>query len=94
MEISVFGKYRIKCEGKYSYNTPSYDCPNDWHTEKVKWQKTISGGELMEFVAKLLNDRDIINASIYDDVILTETYRPDGSGGNYKYEISRVEEWN
>ena len=88
MTISVFGRYKIKCNGDYSYNTPSYDCPNDWHTEKVKWQKTISGGELMGFIAKLLNDRDIITVSFYDHTIITETYRPDGSCGNYKYEIS------
>ena len=44
MSISVFAKYRLKCKGKYSYNTPSYDCPNDWHTERVRWQKTSNSG--------------------------------------------------
>lgn len=92
MEICVFGKYRIKCTGKYSYNTPSYEYPNDWHTEKVKWQKTVEGGLLMELVGNILNDKDIIAISFEDNIITTEHYKPDGSCADYKYVIERIED--
>lgn len=91
MNISVFAKYKIKCKGKYSYNTPSYDCPNDWHTERVKWQKTISGGELMEFIAKNLNDTNIIEVDFGDDCIYFDYFNPNnGECSDYTYTIEQA----
>ena len=91
MGISVFDKYRIKCTGKFSYNTPSYECPNDWHTERVRWQKTMEGSLLMKFIGRLLSDEDIIVVSFNNNTITTEHYKPDGSCADCKYIIERLE---
>ena len=91
MNISVFADYKIKCRGKYSYNTPSYDCPNDWHTERVRWQKTMSGGKLMEFIAKELNEFNLIEVDFRDDYIYFDHFNPNtGECSNYYYHIERV----
>lgn len=58
MNISVYARYKIKCKGKYSYNTPSFECDNDWHTKKVRWQRTLEGGEIMQMIVTALNDRN------------------------------------
>ena len=92
MSISVFARYRLKCKGKYSYNTPSYDCPNDWHTERVRWQQTMSGGELMEFIAAKLKDTNIIEVDFRDNYIYCDYFNPNtGVSGNYYYYIEIVE---
>lgn len=56
MNISVYARYKIKCKGKYSYNTPSFECENDWHTKNVRWQRTLEGGEIMQMIVTALND--------------------------------------
>ena len=90
LDISVFGKYKVKVSGKYSYNTPSYDCPNDWHTEKVKYQKTMEGGELMEIIAKELQERDLIGIYFHDDRIMLEKFNPHtGECADWVYKIER-----
>ena len=89
MDVCVFGNYLVKCKGSYSYNTPSYDCPNDWHTEKVRWQRSLSGCKLIEFVSKLLHDDDIVLFTFIDNIIYTEHYCPDGSCAYYRYIITQ-----
>lgn len=92
MNISVFAKYRIKCKGKFSYNTPSYDCPNDWHTERVRWQKTMSGVKLMVFIAKTLNDTNLIEVDFRDNYIYFDYFNPNtGECGNFYWYIEMVE---
>ena len=36
--------YKVKIIDKYSYNTPSVDCPNDWHNETERRTKNMFGG--------------------------------------------------
>ena len=92
MNISVFANYKIKCKGKYSYNTPSYDCANDWHTERVRWQKTISGGELMEFIASKLKEYHLIEVDFRDNYIALEYFNENnGECSTYYYYLEMVE---
>ena len=91
MYISVFGKYKIKCKGKYSYNTPSYDCPNDWHTEKVRWQRTLEGGEIMQMIVTALNDRYCDEFHTEDNSFYFGFFNPNtGACSDYTYTIELV----
>ena len=93
MNISVFANYKIKCKGEYSYNTPDYDSLNNWHTEKVKWQKTMSGGELMEFISKRLNKYNLIEVDFRDDYVYLDYFNPNtGECSHYCYYIEMIKE--
>ena len=85
MGICVFCNYKIKIENNFSYisdyefNEPTYD-----HGTEV-FEKIIGGGELMEMIAKELNDEEVITFFSNDNMILIEKFNPhDGTGSDIK----------
>ena len=55
--------YRVKFIDKFSYNTPTSDCPNDWHNETERRILNMYGGKLAEYISKLLTDENFLEIS-------------------------------
>ena len=91
MNLNVYEKYKVKCKGQYSYNTPTFDCDNDWHTEKVKWQKTLDGGRIMEMIATSLKDSYCEEINIDNNKILISYFNyNNGECRSYTYTIEQI----
>ena len=96
MNISDYGKYRVKCKGTIVYNTPSYEYPNDWHTEKIRWQKTLSGTEMFDFLFNLhkdihINKSKLVEMSIIDNKITISEFIPySGEENLFTYTVEEV----
>lgn len=91
MNISVYARYKIKCKGKFSYNTPFFECENNWHTEHVRWQITLEGGEIMKMIAADLNDSYCDEFHTENNSFYFSFYNPStGECSNYTYTIEQA----
>lgn len=91
MNILITEKYKIVCKGKIFYNTPSYDEPNDWHTENVKWQKTLNGADVIKFFNEQLQLDDLWECHIEDNKVYLGYFKPEtGEGSDFTYTITFV----
>ena len=92
MNISVFARYKVKCRCKLCYNTPSFDCPNDWHTVINRWQKTMEGGKFMKLIARHLNESLLIEVDFQDNKIYFGEFNPNtGETCDYYYTFEMVD---
>ena len=91
MNIYVYVRYKIKCKGKFFYNTPFFECENNWHTEHVRWQRTLEGGEIMKILADALNDSYCDEFHYENNSFYFGYFNPStGEGSTYTYTIEQV----
>lgn len=89
MNISVFSDYKVSFKNEYSYisdydyNEPNYD------TEIEEWEKEMDGGSFMNFISKLLLDKETISIVSNENTVCISTFCPhNGTGSDIiiKYE--------
>ncbi len=68
--------YKVKIIDKYSYNTPSVDCPNDWHNETERRTKNMFGGKLTEYISKLLANKNFNEIFWGEDEVAISLFNP------------------
>ena len=87
MFISVFLDYIVETHCKYSYLNEE----GDFRDDEFKTRKTVSGGELMDEIAKHILDSDTITVDICDKSIIIDIFN-DGTGEttNYKYTFTAI----
>ena len=68
--------YKVKFTDKYSYNTPTVDCPNDWHNETERRTRNMYGGKLAEYISKLLTDENFLEISWGENEVLVSLFDP------------------
>ena len=76
MNICAFGKYKVSYTNKYDY-VSEYDWDmqeNVYSHDKSTWKRTMQGGELIDFIAKLLKEKDVIDFSDKDNSIFISTF--------------------
>ena len=93
MNISAFFNYNVLFKNEYSYisdydgNEPTYD------TEIEKWEKKMDGGTLMNFIAKLLFDKETISVTSKENTIYIDTFCPhNGTGADILINYEEIKE--
>lgn len=93
MKISIYGKYKVTVNKKYSYISDyDHDYKNYILSEgKDYYRRTMQGGELIDFIADLMRHPDC--SEIYDnnDNIYISLFDPSsGAGSDYKITYKEV----
>ena len=93
MNISIYSKYKVTVNKKYSYISDyDYDYKNYILSEgKDFYRRTMRGGELINFIADLIRRPDC--SEIYDnnDNIYISLFDPShGTGSDYKITYKEV----
>lgn len=93
MNINVFGKYNVKLFNRYTYISDyDYEMKDPIFSENIEeWEKTMDGGDLIQFLARILLEYDTItfeckNLSIEHGELVSEIFiekfePQDGTGG-------------
>ena len=93
MNISAFSNYKVSFINQYSYisdyeyNEPTYE------TEIEKWEKEMDGSTFMNFVAKLLLDKETISIVSDKKTVYISTFCPhNGTGADIliEYEERKI----
>lgn len=89
MNISAFSNYKVLFKNEYSYISDyDYNEPN-YTTEIEEWEKEMDGGALMNFISKLLSDKETISITSNGNTVYIDTFCPhNGTGADMliKYE--------
>lgn len=92
MDISTFSNYKVSFDNEYSYisdydyNEPNYD------TGLEKWEKEMDGGSLMNFVSKLLSDKETISIVSNENTVHISTFCPhNGTGADMLIKYEEIE---
>ena len=93
MNISIYGKYKVTVNKKYSYISDyDYDYKNYIISEgKDYYRRTMQGGELIDFIADLLRHQDCSEVYDKDNDIYISLFDPShGIGSDYKITYKEV----
>ena len=93
MNISIYGKYKVTVNKKYSYISDyDHDYKNYILSEgKDYYRRTMQGGELMVFIANLMNLTDSTEIYDKDNNIYISLFDPsNGTGSDYKITYKEV----
>lgn len=88
MNFCIYSDYEITVKNEYCYINEE----GDHTTEVEEFTKTMDGGKLAEFIAKLLLDKEFSSVSLSDNHILISTFNPlDGTGSDIQISIKGLE---
>ena len=93
MNISIYGKYKVTVNKKYSYISDyDYDYKNYILSEgKDYYRRTMQGGALIDFIADLLRHPDCSEVYDKDNNIYISLFDPShGTGSDYKITYKEV----
>ncbi len=89
MKITIFSKYKVKYESKYSYQNEE----GEFVDGECKWDKTLEGSELMELIVGLIKDEDFIVITSKENYVHIEYFDP-MTGEPADYKITYEEVWD
>lgn len=85
MNVNVFCDYVIK----YSLDATVQTSFDEFEQQKSSEIVKLNGGELIEWISKLLNDSELIAVDIKGNRLFFECYRPTGEGSDLEILIEK-----
>lgn len=87
MNVNIYQVYKIKRKIDCAFIDEENSVPNDITFKDLKKEDeiSISGGQLLEYLAKLLNDGDISEFEIKDNKIKIVHFNPNTGEGTETY---------
>ena len=93
MNICVFNKYKVHLINKYDYITDREFGETSYTTEEEEWTKEMDGGTLIDIVAKMLLDTEVINITSLDKFIHISYFNPmNGTSAEIDIEYEEIKE--
>ena len=87
--ICAMCKFTVKYKATYCYNTPTYETPNDWHKETVRWKRILSFNAIVNLLSKEFSHRDLFELRVENNCITFGRFDANtGETGDYSYEIT------
>lgn len=88
-DICAMCKFTVKYKARFSYNTPTYDTPNDWHTETSGWKRVLDFNEIVDLLNKELTHPELFEVHVENNCITFSRFDGNtGEDGDYSYEIT------
>lgn len=86
MEFSIYSDYKITVKIKYCYINEE----GDHETGIEEFTVHMDGGELAEYIAKLLQDKKFSDVSTNDNIVSISTFNPmNGTGRDIQISINK-----
>lgn len=85
MNICAFGKYRVDLRNNYTYTSDKEFGEYTYSKGKEEWTKDMQGGELMNLISDLMQDKECIDICDTDKIkhtIAITLFNPDDGTGN------------
>lgn len=87
--ICAMCKFTVKYKAKYCYNTPTYETPNDWHRETIRWKRILSFNAIVNLLSKEFSHRNLFEVHLENNCITFGRFDANsGEYGDYSYEIT------
>lgn len=91
--ICAMCRFTVEHKGEYSYNTPTYEIPNDWHTEKYKYKRILDFNEIIHIFQNELKSNDLFSIHVHNNCIIFDHFNPNnGESRTYSYKITHKQE--
>ena len=90
MNINIYQKYKVKKLLSIDFIDEENSTPNNisFKAEEKKVEEILDGGKLIDYIVKLLSDRDISEFKIKENIIEIEHFNPlNGEGASTYIEI-------
>jgi len=89
MQITIFSKYKVKYECKYSYQNEE----GEFIDGECNWDKVINGDELVKLISELIQDKDFIVITSKENYVYIEHFNPmTGEPADYKITYEEVQD--
>lgn len=87
--ICAMCKFTVKYKAKYCYNTPTYETPNDWHRETIRWKRILSFNAIVNLLSKEFSHQNLFELHVENNCITFSRFDGNtGEYGDYSYEIT------
>ena len=93
MNINIYQKYKVKKTLGVAFIDVENSTLNDisFKDEEKKAEEILDGGKLIDYIVKLLADRDISEFKIKENIIEIEHFNPlNGEGASTYIEIKEI----
>lgn len=93
MRINIMSKYQVKYKNKYSYRVEN-DVYNKIFKHGIhKWNRKMDGGNLIELIARLIQEPDFLDIASNENEIQVALFEPlTGEGADITIQYKRLED--